>query len=207
MEDIVGLDATDVAGLLSGWRVMEEIEIGEVGVDKQAEAAHEKAQEEKHRAPWLRGLAVSSACFAVIAALASLKSGHSANEALLKQSQATDEWAYYQAKGNKAATITAEAEILSELHVDLNRIAKLRDAADRDLRKQEEIRKEAQRLEKESKDDLTRHEWFAGIVTLLQISIGLSAIGALIESRKVWLTSMVAGGLATAIFIVRWLMI
>jgi len=47
---------------------MEETEIGEVGVDKQAEAAHEKAQEEKHRAPWLRGLALSSACFAVIAA-------------------------------------------------------------------------------------------------------------------------------------------
>jgi hypothetical protein len=48
---------------------MEETEIGEVGVDKQAEAAHEKAQEEKHRAPWLRGLAVSSACFAAIAAM------------------------------------------------------------------------------------------------------------------------------------------
>jgi hypothetical protein len=185
---------------------MEETEIGEVGVDKQAEAAHEKAQEEKHRAPWLRGLAVSSACFAVIAALASLKSGHSANEALLKQSRATDAWAYYQAKGNKAATILAEAEILFELHVDPNRLAKLRDDADRDLRKQEEIREEAQRLEKESKEELTRHEWFAGTVTLLQVAIGLSAIGALIESRKVWVASMVAGGLATAVFIVRWLL-
>jgi len=79
---------------------MEEAEIGEVGVDKQAEAAHrEKAKEERHRVPWLRGLAVSSACFAVIAAIASLKSGHSANEALLKQSRATDQWAYYQATG------------------------------------------------------------------------------------------------------------
>ena len=76
---------------------MEEVEIPEVGVDKQAEAAHEKAQEEKHRVPWLRGLAVSSACFAVIAAIASLKSGRCANEALLRQSKATDQWAYYQA--------------------------------------------------------------------------------------------------------------
>ena len=185
---------------------MEETEIGEVGVDKQAEASQEKAQEEKHRAPWLRGLAVSSACFAVIAAVASLKAGHSANEALLKQSKATDEWAYYQAKGNKAATIAAQAEILSEMHVEPSRLAKLRDAADGDLRKQEEIRKEAQRLEQESKDDLVRHEWFAATVTLLQISIGLSAIGALIESRKVWLVSTIAGGVATAIFIARWLM-
>jgi hypothetical protein len=183
---------------------MEETEIGEVGVDKQAEAAHEKAQEEKHRTPWLRGLAVSSACFAVIAAVASLQSGHAANEALLKQAQATDQWAYYQAKGNRAATRQSEAELLAELHVDQARLAAVRADVDKDLRKQEAIRVEAQRLEKESKDDLTRHEWFASTVTLLQVAIGLSAIGALIESRKIWLASMVAGGIATVVFAARW---
>jgi hypothetical protein len=185
---------------------MEEAEIGEVGVDKQAEAAHEKAQEEKHRAPWLRGLALSAACFAVIAAIASLKSGRCANEALLKQSQATDQWAYYQAKGNKAATRLAEAEILTELHADATRVATIRGDVDRHLRDQEEIKAEAQRLEKESKEDLTRHEWFASTVTLLQVAIGLSAIGALVESRKVWLASLVAGGISAAIFFVRWFM-
>jgi hypothetical protein len=183
---------------------MEETEIGEVGVDKQAEAAHEKAQEEKHRAPWLRGLALSSACFAVIAAIASLKSGHSANEALLLQSKATDQWAYYQAKGNKAATRSAEADILTELHVDVAQVATVRADVDKYTRDQDEIRAEAQRLEKESKEGLTRHEWFASTVTLLQVAIGLSAIGALIESRKVWLASLVAGGLAAAVFFARW---
>jgi Domain of unknown function (DUF4337) len=185
---------------------MEETEIGEVGVDKQAEAAHEKAQEEKHRAPWLRYLAVSSACFAVIAAVASLKSGHAANEALLKQSQATDQWAYFQAKGNKGATRTAEADILAELHADPARVAALRGDVDKYAKEQDEIRAEAQSLEKESKAELALHEWFASTVTLLQISIGLSAIGALIESRKVWLASLAAGGVATAIFVVRWLL-
>ena len=183
---------------------MEESEIGEVGVDKQAEAAHEKAQEDKHRAPWLRGLAVSSACFAVIAAVASLKSGHSANEALLKQSKATDAWAYYQAKGNKAATRSAEADILAELHADAGRIAALRADLDKYAKEQEDIRTEALKLEKDSKEDLDNHEWFASTVTLLQVAIGLSAIGALIESRKVWLASLVAGGVATAVFVARW---
>jgi len=185
---------------------MEETEIGEVGVDKQAEAAHEKAQEEKHRVPWLRWLALSSACFAVIAAIASLKSGRCANEALLKQSQATDQWAYYQAKGNKAATRSAEAEILTELHADATRVATIRGDVDKHLRDQEEIRAEAQLLEKESKEDLARHEWFASTVTLLQVAIGLSAIGALVESRKVWLASLVAGGISAAVFFVRWFM-
>jgi hypothetical protein len=183
---------------------MEETEIGEVGVDKQAEAAHEKAQEEKHRVPWLRWLALSSACFAVIAAIASLKSGHAANEALLKQSQATDQWAYYQAKGNKAATRLAESDILAELHADANRVAAIRADVEKYGHEQDEIKAEAQHLEKESKEDLTRHERFASTVTLLQVAIGLSAIGALIESRKVWLASLVAGGVAAGVFFVRW---
>ncbi len=182
---------------------MEEAEIGEVGVDKPAEAAHEKAQEEKHRAPWLRYLALSSACFAVIAAVASLKSGHAANEALLKQSKATDQWAYYQAKGNKAATKSAEADILAELHANPPRVVALRADVEKYGKEQEEIRAEAADLEKESKAELARHEWFAGTVTLLQVSIGLSAIGALIENRKVWLASLVAGGLASAVFLAR----
>lgn len=182
---------------------MEEAEIGEVGVDKQAEAAHEKAQEEKHRAPWLRGLAVSSACFAVIAAIASLKSGHAANEALLEQSRATDQWAYFQAKGNKSATRSAEAEILAELHAPPERIAAVRADVDKYGHEQDEIRDEAKRLEQESRENLSRHEWFASIVTLLQVAIGLSAIGALIESRRVWLVSLAAGGVAAVVFFVR----
>jgi hypothetical protein len=184
---------------------MEETEIGEVGVDKQAEAAHEKAQEEKHRAPWLRWLALSSACFAVIAAIASLKSGRCANEAILMQAKATDQWGYFQAKGNKAATRLAEAEILAELHADPGRVAALRADVDKYAHEQDEIKAEAQALERESKEELARHEWFASTVTLLQVAIGLSAIAALIENRKVWLASLIAGGLAAAVFFARWL--
>ena len=185
---------------------MEETEIGEVSVDKQAEAAHEKAREERHRAPWLRGLAVSTACLAVIAAVASLKSGRCANEALLKQSRATDQWAYYQAKGNKAATKTAELEILAELHVAPERLDAIRLEIQRYGREQEEIRAEAEHLQAESHEDLTKHEWFALTVILLQVSIGLFAIGALLESRKIWLASLATGGAATIIFIARWIL-
>jgi hypothetical protein len=185
---------------------MEETEIAEVGVDKQAEIAHEKAHEKHGHAPWLRGLAVSSACFAVIAAVASLKSGRAANEALLKQSKATDTWAYFQAKSSKAATRSAEADVLTQLKADPARIATLHAEVDKYAKEQEEIGAEAKALESESKAELARHEWFAGTVTLLQVAIGLSAIGALIESRKVWLTSVVAGGIAAALFAARLLM-
>lgn len=108
-------------------------------------------------------------------------------------------------QGYKAATRTAELEILGELHAAPARIAAIRGDVDKYLREQEEIRSEAGRLQEESKEELARHEWFASTVTLLQVSIGLSAIGALIESRKLWLASMVAGGVATAVFVVRWI--
>src|SRR5258708_12666895 len=110
---------------------MEETEIGEVGVDKLHEQAHEKAREEKHRAPWLRWLALSTALFAVLAAIASLKSGQLANESLLrmneatlKQAQASDAWSYYQAKGIKQVTREAEGDMLSASRAPADAITK-----------------------------------------------------------------------------------
>jgi len=182
---------------------MEEYEIGEVSVDKSAEAAHEKAREEHARAPWLRWLALSTAVFAVVAAVASLQSGRLANEALLHQSRATDQWAYYQAKGNKAVTRTAEAEVLAELHASPDRVAAIRTEVEKYTGEQEEIRREAEALQRESKSNLERHEWFATLVTVLQVAIGLSAIAALLESRRIWIASLAAGLVAVALFVAR----
>src|ERR1700736_5127573 len=135
---------------------MEETEIGEVGVDKLHEQGHEKASEGKHRAPWLQWLALTTALFAVLAAIASLKSGQLANESLLsmneatlKQAQASDAWSYYQAKGIKEVTRQAEIDILTASRAPADAIAKVRAEADRYKSEQEDIKKEALRLEQE----------------------------------------------------------
>ena len=188
---------------------MEETEIGEVGVDKLHEQAHEKAREENHRAPWLQWLALSTALFAVLAAIASLKSGQLANESLLrmneatlKQAQASDGWSYYQAKGIKEVTRESEAEMLSASRAPADAITKARAEATRYKSEQEDIQKEARRLEQEQKEladksrqDLERHHRFAYAVTVLQVAIGLSAIAALIERRSIWFIALL-GGLA-----------
>jgi hypothetical protein len=188
---------------------MEETEIGEVGIDKLHERAHEKAREGKHRAPWLQWLALSTALFAVLAAIASLKSGQLANESLLsmneatlKQAQASDAWSYYQAKGIKQVTRDSEADVLSASRAPAEVITKVRAEADRYKSEQEDIQKEAHKLEQEQKEladksrqDLERHHRFAYAVTVLQVAIGLSAIAALIERRGIWLIALL-GGLA-----------
>lgn len=127
---------------------MEETEIGEVGVDKLNDRAHEKAKEEKHRAPWLQWLALSTALFAVLAAIASLKSGQLANESLLrmneatlKQAQASDAWSYYQAKGIKEVTRESEADVLSVSRAPADAITKARTEADRYKSAQEDSRR------------------------------------------------------------------
>jgi Flp pilus assembly protein TadB len=194
---------------------MEETEIGAVGVDKVNEDAHEKAKEEKHRAPWLQWLALSTALFAVLAAIASLESGQLANEALLqmnestlKQAQASDAWSYYQAKGIKQITREAEADMLTASHAPNELITKSREDSVRYQSEQDKIQEEAKGLEREQKElqeksgrDLKRHHTFAYAVTILQVAIGLSAIGALIERRGIWLFALLCGVAGIVFFI------
>ena len=45
--------------------------------------------------------AVTAAVLAVLAAIGSLLSGHAVNQAILEQTKATDQWAYYQTKSTK----------------------------------------------------------------------------------------------------------
>jgi hypothetical protein len=186
---------------------MEETEIGEVGVDKLAEGTNEKAKEHGAQAPWLRGLALSTALFAVTAALASLESGRWANEAILqmneaalKQTQAADSWAYYQAKGIKQVTRAAEIDLLNALNAPADAIGAARTDSARYSAEQEQSKEEAKKLEKEAQElhgeshsSLERHHMFAYAVTILQVTIGLSAIAALIELRWIWGVALVSG--------------
>lgn len=186
---------------------MEDAEIGEVGVDKLGERAHEKAKEAGTRAPWLRWLALSTALFAVAAAVASLESGQFANEALLemneaalKQAQASDAWSYYQAKGIKQVTRDAELTILGALNVPPDVIGPLRKEIEQHRLEQDQSKQQASSLEHEqvqleeaARANLRHHHTFAYAVTVLQVAIGLSAIAALVEQRWIWGVAMVCG--------------
>jgi hypothetical protein len=186
---------------------MEDAEIKEVSVDQVGEKAQEKIKEDRREIRWMRWLALTTAVFAVLAAIASLESGKLANDALLhmneatlKQAQASDQWAYYQAKGIEQVTREVAADILTASKAAPDVITSSRDEAQRYKAKQEEIRKEATRLEQEQKElqnrsqeDLHHHHTFAYVVTVLQVAIGLSAIAALVERRSVWLFALAIG--------------
>src|SRR2546428_12383887 len=86
----------------------------EVETDKLHEAIHEEL--EKEGGAFLKYVAITTALLAALAAIAALRAAATVNEALVLkteaaqiQSAASDQWAYYQAKGIKAAVEQASA--------------------------------------------------------------------------------------------------
>src|SRR5207244_3369499 len=91
----------------------ETVEEQEPPIDDVHEEIHRRA--EGTGARWVSGVALSAAILAALAAVASLLSGHHANEATLEQLRASDQWAYYQAKGIKAAILSAKIDVLQSV--------------------------------------------------------------------------------------------
>ena len=75
----------------------------EIPLEHLHEQAHESAEHSDQK--WISWVALSTAVLAVLAAIAGLLSGKHANEAVMSQIQASDQWNYYQAKSIKAAPL------------------------------------------------------------------------------------------------------
>jgi len=165
---------------------MEEIE---VPTEHLHEAIHEKAMESPNR--WFPLVAISTAFMAVFAAISGLLAGHHSDEALIEQIKASDQWAYYQAKGIKAEIKTLQVQ------------AGLTDAAsiEKYKKEQEEIKKKAEEAEQESKLNLDKHSILAKAVTLFQVAIAISAISILTKKKPLWVTSMVISAAGLVYFI------
>jgi hypothetical protein len=160
----------------------------------------------------LRTIALTTALFAALAAIASLEAGGTVNEALaLKteatqlQAQASDQWAYYQAKGLKAAVADAQKNIWIALDKPLP--ADVASNAQRYIDDQKTSREKAEALEherdaksEESEALMHRHHYFADAVALLQVAIALGAIAALTRRRAAWVGSAILGVIGCGLF-------
>jgi len=183
----------------------------EVETEKLHEAIHEEM--EKEGGSFLRTIALTTAILAALAALASLRAGATVNEALVLkteaavfQSKASDQWAFYQAKGIKAAV--AEASRAAFDATGKEPPARFAEKAQRYEREQEEIKAEAQKLEKERDEKngeadhlLHAHHRFAIAVAFFQVSIALGAVAALTRNRMVWAGSLLIGAAGLVSFI------
>lgn len=183
----------------------------EIDTDKLHEAIHEEV--EKEGGTLLRTIALTTALFAAFAAVASLLAGGTVNEALaLKteatqlQAQASDQWAYYQAKGIKAVVFEAQKGVLAAtdkpVSPDIEKnIARYKDEQQEAKKKAEEFEHERDEKGKEADHLIHQHHYFAYSVAMLQVAIALGAVAALTRKRWAWLGSTALGLVGAVIFL------
>ena len=160
---------------------------------EEAEVPLEDLQEHVHHSAehsgetWISWVALSTAILAVLAAIAGLLSGKHANEAMMSQIEASDQWGYYQAKSIKASVLDAK--------IALSTAPSESDATKRERyeKEQEEIKSEAEHKQAEAKSNFHQHEVFARGVTMFQIAIAIAAISALTKKRRFWIVSLLFG--------------
>lgn len=185
-------------------------EEAEVDTERMHEAIHEEL--EREGGSFLKRIAVSTALFAALAAIVSLRAGGTVNEALILktesttlQAQASDQWAYYQAKGIKANVQAAMESAweaagkpappaLEQQHAKyVQEQATISAAAHKLEEQRDEKSKEADHL-------IHQHHIFANAVALLQVCIAVSAVAALTRNRMIWFGSLLLGIAGAVLF-------
>ena len=168
---------------------------------------------EEKKETWLNYLALITVIIALGATLSTLRVGSFSSGSILKQTQASNQWSYFQAKSIKSSLYEIQKE---ELEFELNTIGQ---TASRDVMEKLEkkiasysqrikryddekaaIMSDAKKLEAE-RDLGTRHSQAFGLaVILLQLAILLSSIAALMKNKSVWGLGLLLGGLGIVAF-------
>ncbi len=170
-------------------------------VEPPIEAVHEQIHHaaEHGGERWISGVALSTAVFAAIAAVAIMLSGHYANDATLERIRAADKWSYFNSKGLKKNLEENALNIVEKLGKPVTE--KDRERLNRYEAEKEPIKVEAEELEHESKIHFARHVTTTYSIALLQVTITIAAVAALTRRKIVWLFSLAIGVAGVGIFI------
>jgi len=174
--------------------------------------ADQQAQKEKERRDaWTKYVSLSMIFLAVLAAVATQKgAGYSSatmkqlNEATFNQAQASDQWAYYQAKGIKQsiaeqerdrlkAAGAAETKPLGEMVARIDRYEREKGEIT-SVAKGFEAKRDTARVAATHAADAAREMGLA--ISIFQISIALGGITLVVKKRYLWSVSLLAGALA-----------
>jgi len=169
------------------------------------------AEETKEK--WLNYLALTTVIFAVCATLSTFKGAGYSTRSVLSQTQAANQWAYYQSKSIKGYLYENQKESL-ELELKKSRSTMSKAVTEEYEKKlavytqkikkyddeKAEIFKDAKKLEAQ-RDDAQKHSGIFGIaVIFLQIAILLSSIAALMKKKLVWMAGAASGTIGLVYF-------
>jgi hypothetical protein len=155
---------------------------------------------------WLNFLALTTVLLALGATLSTLSVGKYSNRGILKQTQASNQWAYYQAKSIKGylyelqkekletdlkiMPATTSKEVVTEFE---KRIESYGTSIKRYEAEKADIQKQALTLEKERDEASVHSQQFGIAVILLQLAILLSSIASVMKKKPLWILGLFLG--------------
>jgi Mg-chelatase subunit ChlI len=147
-------------------------------------------------------VAIFTAILASVGAVVSYQGGDTQNQAMLKKTQASDQWSFYQAKSNKGHLMELAADMgpASKREYYKTQIQKYENDKKEIKLKAEALEAESEQANQQSEHTMHPHHKLAQAMTLIQIAISLASITVL--TRRKWL--FVVAGIAAAGGLVMW---
>jgi hypothetical protein len=148
------------------------------------------AKQKEQRESWTKYVSLMVVVLAVATGVGSLKAGGFSTKVVLFQGQASDTWAFYQAKSIKQRIAELEARQATGADAASAAADVVRYKAD-----EKELQAKAAHLE-ETRDGFAKHGPPLGFgITLLQISIALASVCLLTKRKMLWVASGVLGAI------------
>jgi len=148
--------------------------------------------------PFLIPVSVTISILAVLVAAVTLLGHRAHTEELLLQSQATDQWAYYQAKNIRLHEMQGFADMLSALAPgDKEKADTLKEKYKKEVERYEgdkdDISDKAKELEKERDLVARRADRFDGGEGLIEVGLVICSMTLLTKKRFYWIAGMLIG--------------
>jgi hypothetical protein len=177
---------------------------------EEIELPNTKELEEEKEKSFTRRVALVTAIFAVALAITSLGGSKAMKEMLLAQQEASNQWAYYQAKVirehlYRSQSLLLEAQLLErgnamkpEVRGQIESLMKkASDEATRFAAEKKGVEEEAKKVEHERDVYRSKDPYFEYAEVLLQIAIVMASIAILSASRPVFYLSLMSAVVGT----------
>ena len=158
---------------------------------------------------WMRGVAVTTTCLAVMTAIGAARGAACGAKTQLLTAIESSKWAYYQAKSIKQNLAETqknafEVEVLGAANPEQKAVyeEKLKTATQEIIRydsEKNQIKKEAEDAGAKNKLLAKKANFFSAAVVFFQIGIMLSSVSALLKKKLMWIIGLVFGAIATVL--------
>lgn len=172
--------------------------------------AERQAQKEKEaREAWTKYVSLTLVCLAVLTAIATLKGGgfttrtlKELNEATYQQANASDQWAFFQAKSIKQNLYEIEGDLMPK-DAEAKAIEKVKAKVEKYGKEKDEIMKEAKAHEQKRDTARANADKVALLgkdmgmaITFFQVSVALGGICLIVKKKWLWFASLGLGSFA-----------